>query len=569
MQSHRAQVNGNNILTSTAAERQSQKQQTPQSHPHKQEAKASGKSVQSVVNLASYPIKNLQGQNFTIPVQPVNFSFKPCVTSDIVGGNSKQQQALNGGVEVIPSQAFAVSFASFNETNLPSNLNFSSMKQNLVKTYSTTVEKRGGNSSHQDDDKKNHSCNTSRSQQSSQLLQKQHGMQQQQPTTAIRNKASSTNTASAIKFANNGPVFSQSHTQFKSSNQTSHSKITGRTMGSHVNHSSSITSKTATAKNISQEKGRRSHGTPFDGGHLKPNSEGWKVNPSVNTSQLQQTENSSVGSSQKSSPVCGRNVPSILSSSQQSHLSALKFLKINTLSSLIQNSRHREKSGSDSHGICDKMDVGDHLVKSSIEGIISSVFDTLNPENSSCSNRYERGKCNVDHAQTLSYFNFSTVEDPCKVYIDNLPTNPICLSTSSYPLDSCASTHGNQNNKYEEIGHRNEDGLVDVSKYCFDASLDVVDHKKYVSTDASGGSSWERLLGSFRKTVNCDATQKQNLLSTFEMPLDIIIGKCLIQEIMVQYNYVSKLIINVLEEAFKLQEHLLALRRYHFMESAD
>lgn len=53
------------------------------------EAKASGKSVQSEANLASYPIKNLQGQNFMIPVQPVNFSFKPCATSDIVGGNSK------------------------------------------------------------------------------------------------------------------------------------------------------------------------------------------------------------------------------------------------------------------------------------------------------------------------------------------------------------------------------------------------------------------------------------------------------------------------------------------------
>lgn len=151
---------------------------------------------------------------------------------------------------------------------------------------------------------------------------------------------------------------------------------------------------------------------------------------------------------------------------------------------------------------------------------------------------------------------------------ENFP-NSICLSTSSYPLDSCASTHGNQNNEYEEIGHRNEDGLVDVSKYCFDASLDVVDHKKYVSTDASDGSSRERLMGSFKKIVDYDATQKQNLLSTFEMPLDIIIDKCLIQEIMVEYNYVSKLIINVLKEAFKLQEHLLALRRYHFMELAD
>ncbi|KAI5421195.1 hypothetical protein KIW84_044868 [Lathyrus oleraceus] len=73
---------------------------------------------------------------------------------------------------------------------------------------------------------------------------------------------------------------------------------------------------------------------------------------------------------------------------QQSHISALKFLKINTLSSSIQNSCHHEKSSSDSHGICDKMDAGDHLVKSSNEGIISSVFDTPNPENSRCSSKF-------------------------------------------------------------------------------------------------------------------------------------------------------------------------------------
>ncbi|MCH93225.1 protein TIME FOR COFFEE-like, partial [Trifolium medium] len=121
MQSHGAQLNGNNILTSTSAERQSQKQQTPQYHPHHQETEVNGKNVPSVANLTSYPLKNLQGKNFTIPVQPVNFSFKPCATSDTVGGNSgnfgdKQQQALKGGVEVIPSQGFAVSFASFNGT---------------------------------------------------------------------------------------------------------------------------------------------------------------------------------------------------------------------------------------------------------------------------------------------------------------------------------------------------------------------------------------------------------------------------------------------------------------------
>ncbi|KAK7269258.1 hypothetical protein RIF29_21979 [Crotalaria pallida] len=178
-------------------------------------------------------------------------------------------------------------------------------------------------------------------------------------------------------------------------------------------------------------------------------------------------------------------------------------------------------------------------------------------------------KCKADHEQHLPYFNFSTVEDPCKVYLDNSPTNSRCRSASCFPLDSSASTHGNKNNQCGKMGHGKEDGLVDVPKKRYDASLELMGHKQDVLTVVPGGSSWERLLGSFRKTVNCDATQKQSLASTFEMPLDIIIDKCLLQEIVLQYKYVSKLIINVLEEAFELQEHLLALRRYHFMELAD
>ncbi|KAL2349563.1 hypothetical protein Fmac_003563 [Flemingia macrophylla] len=171
------------------------------------------------------------------------------------------------------------------------------------------------------------------------------------------------------------------------------------------------------------------------------------------------------------------------------------------------------------------------------------------------------------HELYLPYFNFSTVEDPCKVYMDKLPTNSRCTSASSFAPDGNVSTRDEKNNEHGEIDHGREDGLVDVPKLCFDASLDLMDHKQL--TTVSGGSSWERLLSSFGKTVNSGNTQKQTLLSTFEMPLDIIIDKCLLQEIMLQYNYVSKLAINVLEEAFKLQEHLLALRRYHFMELAD
>ncbi|KAG4402208.1 hypothetical protein GLYMA_02G146900v4 [Glycine max] len=435
-QSPGAQVNGSNILTSTTMELQSQKRQTSLSHLRKHETEMGGGNAPSVANRTSYSQKNVHGQNFTIPVQPVNFSFKPSATSDIVGNGGcfgdkqQQQQALKGGVENIPSQAFAISFAAFNGTSVPSNLNFSSMAQNPVilqslpdmawqgyqaasipqttqqKTCSITEAKSGGNSSHQDDEKKithaksssngpttlvfdnssknlnfvlsttngnwsNHtipstaitsvplSSNASSSQQPPHLLQlpKQHAMQQQQAAMASRYKASSANSTPAAKFANNAPVFSQTPSQCRSSNQASHSKASGRTTDSHVHHTSIITSNAPTLKSFSQEQGRvlpghmqisfggnyitplppqgqpllsnnqplctTAQGTPYSGANAKSNLEGSKASSSVNASQLQQTENSA-GSGQKSSPVCGRNVPSILSSCP-SHLSELKY----------------------------------------------------------------------------------------------------------------------------------------------------------------------------------------------------------------------------------------------------
>ncbi|KAK7393529.1 hypothetical protein VNO78_22087 [Psophocarpus tetragonolobus] len=431
-----AQVNGNNILTSTTMEQQSQKRQTSLSHLSKPETEMGGGNAPSVANRMSFPQKNVHGQNYTIPVQPVNFSFKPSGTSDICnngsfGDKQPQQQALKGGIENIQSPAFAISFGAFNGTSVPSNLNFSSVAQNPVilhsmpdiawpgyqaastpktsqqKTYSTTEMKSGGgNSSHRDDEKKithaksssngpttlvfdnssknlnfvlsttngnwsNHtiastaitsvplSSNASSSQQPPHLLQlpKQQAMQQQQPGMATRFKSSFTNSTPATKFASNAPVFSQTQNPCKSSNQASHTKASSMTVDSHVHPSSILTCNAPTLKNFSQEQGRvlQGHmqisfggnyitslppqgqppinenqplcttalGTSYSGSNVKSNSEGGKVSSSVNAPQLQQTENSA-GSGQKSSPVCGRNVPSILSSCP-SHLSELKY----------------------------------------------------------------------------------------------------------------------------------------------------------------------------------------------------------------------------------------------------
>lgn len=431
-QSQGMQGNNNHIST-TMQLQQSQKQNTSQSHLRKHETGMAGENAPSA---SAYSQKNVFGQNFPIPVQSLSLSLTPSATSDSVGGNSgnfgdKQQQTLMGGIEQIPSQPHAISFAAYNGTSIPSNLNFSTMAQNPVilqslpdialqgyhaastshatqqKMYPIIEGNSGDSSSHRDDEKKAISGKPStngpttlafdnsaknlnlvsspmnenwpsrsiastttttslplssiaaKSQQPSQLLHlpQQHGMLQQQPAVATRYKASPTNATSGANFFTS-PVYSQTQTQSKSSIKGSQSKICVTAPDSLVHNPCIITSTAPTLQSFSQDQGRVSQGhiqisfggnyissmplqgqqlfnnnqslgttvagIPPSGANLKTNSQGSKVSSSVNSSQMQQTENSSTGTGQKSSPFCGRNVPSILSSCP-SHLSELKY----------------------------------------------------------------------------------------------------------------------------------------------------------------------------------------------------------------------------------------------------
>ncbi|KAB2028136.1 hypothetical protein ES319_D05G078600v1 [Gossypium barbadense] len=172
----------------------------------------------------------------------------------------------------------------------------------------------------------------------------------------------------------------------------------------------------------------------------------------------------------------------------------------------------------------------------------------------------------IDYQQTLPYFDFSSVDDPCMVYVKRLSsgiTHEFLENTSSV-----TNGRGNQDDKqgYGDVL------LVDNSKSSYAVPpLELRNQTQdVISTTVSGSSCWESLLGSF-STPNSSGTidMKLNTSSTFEIPLDFVIDKCLLQEILLQYNYVSKLTIKILEEGFDLQEHLLALRQYHFMELAD
>ncbi|KAL4333988.1 hypothetical protein GQ457_07G035970 [Hibiscus cannabinus] len=164
-------------------------------------------------------------------------------------------------------------------------------------------------------------------------------------------------------------------------------------------------------------------------------------------------------------------------------------------------------------------------------------------------------------------FDFSSVDDPCKVYVKRLASEV----THEFPEKTNSTTNGTGNHD-DKQGYGGDVLLVDNSKGSYAVpTLELKNQKEdVISTTVSGGSYWESLLGS--SSTPCSSRIgdiKLNTSSTFEIPLDFVIDKCLLQEILLQYNYVSKLTIKILEEAFDLQEHLLALRRYHFMELAD
>ncbi|XP_062015511.1 uncharacterized protein LOC133732069 isoform X1 [Rosa rugosa] len=173
-------------------------------------------------------------------------------------------------------------------------------------------------------------------------------------------------------------------------------------------------------------------------------------------------------------------------------------------------------------------------------------------------------RCKTDLGDSLAYFDFSHIKDPCKVFPVKVPVGL---------MDSGASTTSVRSDHHLKQCSAEADVLI--GRTIVSDSLPSSDSKGHTKGDAtltnvSGGSCWESLLGRFSDTViNRVEDHRESLAATFDIPLDFIIDTCLLQEIMLQYKYVSKLTIKLLEEGFDLQEHLLALRRYHFMELAD
>ncbi|XP_056165819.1 uncharacterized protein LOC115679045 isoform X2 [Syzygium oleosum] len=181
-------------------------------------------------------------------------------------------------------------------------------------------------------------------------------------------------------------------------------------------------------------------------------------------------------------------------------------------------------------------------------------------------------KDSIYGGQFLPCFDFTSVEDPFKICLDKLDTISKYQRGSEPPFfgNSSASTIGIKKHRRGEEEH-GLDSLVIANKKgsCISSPLGSKGQYHYaVLTNVSGGSSWETMLGSCRNNSTTGVRdQGEHLSANFKIPLDIVIEKCILQEILLQY--VSRLTIKLLEEGFDLHEHLLSLRRYHFMERAD
>ncbi|KAK3193779.1 hypothetical protein Dsin_025089 [Dipteronia sinensis] len=184
-----------------------------------------------------------------------------------------------------------------------------------------------------------------------QLLQHQKQQMLQQSRSKPQTSNSQSSSSIAAKHSNNGSIFPQTIVQGNSSSQSPQWKNSTRTSTSQVPPSSVASSNVSNHKNVPHQQDRSPQGQTqisFErnsksglaphgqqiptsnqspspsGGNLITCSTGSKAGSSIPTLQSQQPENSSAITGQKSSPVCGRNVPSILSTCA-SQLSELKY----------------------------------------------------------------------------------------------------------------------------------------------------------------------------------------------------------------------------------------------------
>ncbi|KAK4419711.1 Gamma-tubulin complex component 2 [Sesamum alatum] len=181
----------------------------------------------------------------------------------------------------------------------------------------------------------------------------------------------------------------------------------------------------------------------------------------------------------------------------------------------------------------------------------------------------KRGPANYKY----SYFDFTSVKDPLKAFAVKVASDhgpkirtelSVITETPADGIDTC---------NHLDIEGYGDSTIENNAKMCpVSSPLHEMGSSKehLLLPNISGGSTWESMLARSGNIVNRSIRDhRTKLMAGSDLPLDFVIKKCVLDEILLQYKYLSKLTIKLLIEGYKLQEHLRALRCYHFMELAD
>ncbi|XP_031475147.1 uncharacterized protein LOC116247245 isoform X2 [Nymphaea colorata] len=184
----------------------------------------------------------------------------------------------------------------------------------------------------------------------------------------------------------------------------------------------------------------------------------------------------------------------------------------------------------------------------------------------------------------LPYYDFSSVQDPCSAKGENqlLHTSDIGsqIASSRFRVKEGINSGSEKGKENRDLQLCNgAEGDIFSSSVANEAMSVSSSSGETSTTDLrnggplqcfSGGAQWETILKSSVKDCKHGSSyHDHSLTDNSEVPLDVVIDSCIVQEIFLQYKYISSFSVRLLEEGFNLHENLLALRRYHFMEAAD
>ncbi|XP_078430855.1 spc97 / Spc98 family of spindle pole body (SBP) component [Wolffia australiana] len=169
---------------------------------------------------------------------------------------------------------------------------------------------------------------------------------------------------------------------------------------------------------------------------------------------------------------------------------------------------------------------------------------------------------------SLPYFDFSSPEEVDKAFSRRIAH--LFWERESEPLqDHHHHLSVNQDSDRMDQHQENKETGVDSSSLisALSCSSHLVGHH---SKDVNGGAGWEWSLRQSCVGVSYDSDICSCCpAGTSDLPLDVVIDRCIVMGVLHQYAYISNLTIKLLEEGFHLHEHLSALRRYYFMEISD